>query len=438
MTEGRRAPARSLLRRAAVAGIVVAATEDRLPALCSTVIELRDGDGTARVHRVGRGEVVDDVLAAGVTDATARRAARALARFDDPELEVAGAGLPRPSACSRCSGLDPPTADGLRRAVGGGGRRSRPARPARRRRGRGAGGRPRPRRSARAGRGHHRRRQERAAAHARRRARRRVLRPTTSPSCSSTSRAAAPSTGAPGCPTPSGSSPTSTRTWRQRALRCLEAELRHRERTLASRGRGRPRPSTAAVPHQGPPLPRLVVVVDEFATLKAELPDFVDSLVGVAQRGRSLGVHLVLATQRPSGAVSDNIRANTNLRIALRVQDAADSTDVIDRPDAARIGREPARAGPRPARARRGRADPDRAGDRAARRPVTGRWWSARSGSGRGRRRSPPPKASPARARSPTSSGSSTRRRRRTAGRDGRRLGGRGRTRCRPRSTSTR
>ena len=82
-----------------------------------------------------------------------------------------------------------------------------------------------------------------------------------------------------------------------------------------------------------------MVVIDEFATLKAELPEFIDALVGVAQRGRSLGVHLLLATQRPQGAINDNIRANTNLRIALRVQDAADSTDVIDVPDAAAIPR---------------------------------------------------------------------------------------------------
>jgi S-DNA-T family DNA segregation ATPase FtsK/SpoIIIE len=86
-------------------------------------------------------------------------------------------------------------------------------------------------------------------------------------------------------------------------------------------------------------LPRLVVVVDEFATLKAELPDFVDALVGIAQRGRSLGVHLVLATQRPAGAVSDHVRANANLRIALRVQDAGDSTDVVDVVDAASLPR---------------------------------------------------------------------------------------------------
>ena len=63
-----------------------------------------------------------------------------------------------------------------------------------------------------------------------------------------------------------------------------------------------------------------------------ELPDFVTGLVNIAQRGRSLGIHLVLATQRPSGVVSPEIRANTNLRIALRVTDAAESQDVHQRP----------------------------------------------------------------------------------------------------------
>ena len=83
-----------------------------------------------------------------------------------------------------------------------------------------------------------------------------------------------------------------------------------------------------------------MIVIDEFATLAKELPEFVDGVVDVAQRGRSLGVHLVLATQRPGGVVTDDIRANTNLRIALRVADAAESDDVIDAPDAARIPRD--------------------------------------------------------------------------------------------------
>ena len=129
-----------------------------------------------------------------------------------------------------------------------------------------------------------------------------------------------------------------------RALRCLEAELRHREQRLRQVGAD----DLADLRRRaagGEPLPRLVVVVDEFATLAAELPDFVDALVGVAQRGRSLGVHLVLATQRPSGSVSEHIRANTALRVALRVQAAADSIDVLDVADAATIPRQrPGRA----------------------------------------------------------------------------------------------
>ncbi len=77
------------------------------------------------------------------------------------------------------------------------------------------------------------------------------------------------------------------------------------------------------------PLPRLVVVIDEFASLAKELPDFLGALVSIAQRGRSLGIHLVLATQRPAGVVTDDIRANTNLRIALRLQDRTDAHDVV-------------------------------------------------------------------------------------------------------------
>ncbi|MCU1499376.1 MAG: putative FtsK/SpoIIIE family protein [Acidimicrobiales bacterium] len=123
-----------------------------------------------------------------------------------------------------------------------------------------------------------------------------------------------------------------------RALRCLEAELRHREHRLREAGAADLGELRRGAP-TGPPLPRLAVVVDEFATLAAELPAFVDSLVGIAQRGRSLGVHLVLATQRPAGAVSEHIRSNTALRIALRVHSAADSTDVIGVPDAASLPR---------------------------------------------------------------------------------------------------
>ena len=99
-----------------------------------------------------------------------------------------------------------------------------------------------------------------------------------------------------------------------------------------------------AVP-RAEPLARLVVIIDEFATLAAELPDLLRAIVGVAQRGRSLGVHLVLATQRPGAAVSDDVRANTNLHICLRVQQPTESVDVIGVPDAAVLAKDrPGRA----------------------------------------------------------------------------------------------
>ena len=112
----------------------------------------------------------------------------------------------------------------------------------------------------------------------------------------------------------------------ERVLVSLDAEVRRRERLLRAAGvddlAGYRRTADD-------PLPRLVVVIDEFASLAKELPDFLGALVSIAQRGRSLGVHLLLATQRPAGVVTDDIRANTNLRIALRLQDRADSDDVV-------------------------------------------------------------------------------------------------------------
>ncbi|SES07222.1 DNA segregation ATPase FtsK/SpoIIIE, S-DNA-T family [Pedococcus cremeus] len=130
-----------------------------------------------------------------------------------------------------------------------------------------------------------------------------------------------------------------------RALTSLTAELKRREALFASvgardleewdqrRGRGTP------------PVPRLVIVIDEFRVLAEEYPDFLAGLVRIAAVGRSLGVHLVLATQRPAGVVSADIKANVHLRIALRVRDRADSDDVIDDPAAAGISeRTPGRA----------------------------------------------------------------------------------------------
>lgn len=85
------------------------------------------------------------------------------------------------------------------------------------------------------------------------------------------------------------------------------------------------------------PIPHLFIIIDEFAELKREEPEFMKELISVAQVGRSLGVHLILATQKPSGTVDDNIWSNSKFRLCLRVQDKQDSNDMLHKPDAAYI-----------------------------------------------------------------------------------------------------
>ena len=120
-----------------------------------------------------------------------------------------------------------------------------------------------------------------------------------------------------------------------RALTSLRAELHHREH-LFNRKKVK---DLLELEKRGDPEtpPALVIVIDEFAALVGDVPEFVDGVVDVAQRGRSLGIHLILATQRPAGVIKDNLRANTNLRVALRMADESDSSDVVDIKDAAHI-----------------------------------------------------------------------------------------------------
>ncbi|MGW6703707.1 FtsK/SpoIIIE domain-containing protein [Streptomyces sp. NPDC054956] len=127
----------------------------------------------------------------------------------------------------------------------------------------------------------------------------------------------------------------------ERALASLAAELHHRETILfnAATKDIEDYNDTRKLRPELEPMPRLVLVIDEFASLVNELPDFIAGLVDIARRGRSLGVHLILATQRPAGVVSADIRANTNLRIALRVTDGTESQDVIDAPDSGAIAK---------------------------------------------------------------------------------------------------
>ena len=85
------------------------------------------------------------------------------------------------------------------------------------------------------------------------------------------------------------------------------------------------------------PMPHLFIISDEFAELKSQQPDFMDRLISTARVGRSLGIHLILATQKPAGVVDDQIWSNSRFRVCLKVQEKADSLDMLKRPDAAEI-----------------------------------------------------------------------------------------------------
>lgn len=115
-----------------------------------------------------------------------------------------------------------------------------------------------------------------------------------------------------------------------RALVSVRAEITRRERLLAAHG-------CASVDELVEPPPRLVVVIDEFHALMSTHPRAADLLEHLTALGRSLGVHLILATQRPLGIVTGQMKANINIRICLRVRDDADSLDVIGVPDAAHL-----------------------------------------------------------------------------------------------------
>ncbi|QAV69088.1 cell division protein [Salinibacterium sp. UTAS2018] len=114
-----------------------------------------------------------------------------------------------------------------------------------------------------------------------------------------------------------------------RAFSSLRAELRHRERALAQ-AQVRDISDLSSVP-------RLVIVVDEFAAMMGDYPQLHTLFSDIAARGRSLGVHLILCTQRPSGVVRDSLLANADLRLSLRVNNGADSSAVIGNDKAAEL-----------------------------------------------------------------------------------------------------
>jgi S-DNA-T family DNA segregation ATPase FtsK/SpoIIIE len=124
-----------------------------------------------------------------------------------------------------------------------------------------------------------------------------------------------------------------------RALQALKAESKRRQRLFAEL-----KVSKIAEYHERrrvdtllPPVPRLIIIVDEFAELATQQPDFLDGLVSLARIGRSLGMHLILSTQQPSGIVTDQIWANSRFRLSMKFNKTEDSQAVLKRPDAAYI-----------------------------------------------------------------------------------------------------
>lgn len=108
----------------------------------------------------------------------------------------------------------------------------------------------------------------------------------------------------------------------RRAIESLRAELRRRERLLAERG-------VRSIDELVDGLARLVIVVDEFAAVVSGQPELHEVFADLAARGRSLGLHLVLCTQRPSGVIRDGVLANVTMRISLRVTDRSDSLAML-------------------------------------------------------------------------------------------------------------
>ncbi|WLQ06645.1 FtsK/SpoIIIE domain-containing protein [Arthrobacter oryzae] len=128
-----------------------------------------------------------------------------------------------------------------------------------------------------------------------------------------------------------------TRSELDRALSSLRAEIRYREEVLSAAQASDLEDYRAAGSPAGP-LAHLVLVIDEFRMLVEDAPEALKELMRIAAIGRSLGIHLVMATQRPQGALTADIRANVTSSIALRVQSEMESVDIINSRVAAGIG----------------------------------------------------------------------------------------------------
>nr|WP_232531620.1 FtsK/SpoIIIE domain-containing protein [Microlunatus antarcticus] len=348
LTEGRDAPARWLLghgrpmpqqlvqprQETQVSGIVLAATAEQLPAACTTVIDVgRDATGT--VTRPLDRLTIPDVVLAGVGLDSARSCAASLARFDDPELSIPGASLPGLVRLPPLLGIDEVNAAAIRRIWSSSTRISTPL-------GVGENGvfgidlvrdGPHGLVGGTTGSGKSEFLRSMVAGLAARND------PTRLTFILIDFKGGAAFKTCERLPHTIGTVSNLDEQLADRALTALEAELRYRQEMFARAGEGVDNLDAYLATKPEVPMPRLLLVIDEFAMLAKDYPDVLKSLVSVAAVGRTLGVHMILATQRPAGVVNEDILANTNLRVALRVQSRDDSTNVIGVPAAAAIGR---------------------------------------------------------------------------------------------------
>ncbi|MGO2140097.1 MAG: FtsK/SpoIIIE domain-containing protein [Leucobacter sp.] len=349
LTEGRESPAREMLgygrktpgtvermgeRARLVSGIVIAATADQLPAACTVVVDVA-ADAAATVHHPEELTQVDDVILAGLSEEQAAEAARNLARFEDPELIVPGASLPPLVRLPDLLDVETLNAETVRELWATSPGLSTPI-------GLGENGPlsldivkdgPHGLVGGTTGSGKSEFLRSFVAGLAARND------PTELNFILIDFKGGAAFKACERLPHTIGTISNLDEQLADRALRALEAEMERRQRLFAEAGEDVDNLPAYLATNPAEPLPRLLLVIDEFAMLAKDFPDVLASLVSVGAVGRTLGVHMILATQRPAGVVNDDILANTNLRVALRVQSREDSANVIGVPSAASIGR---------------------------------------------------------------------------------------------------
>lgn len=349
LTEGRDAPARALLgmgrsatgtyvnpreRPPRAAGIVIAASLEQLPASCTTIIKVGE-DAAATVEQPEDLTRVEDVILAGLDREEALRCAMHVARFDDPELNVPGASLPALVRLPELLGYELPDAAAVARLWKAPSGVSAPI-------GTGENGvlsldlvkdGPHGLVGGTTGSGKSEFLRSLVAGLAARND------PTRLNFILIDFKGGAAFKACERLPHTIGTISNLDEQLADRALQALEAEMERRQRVFAQAGEGIDNLNAYMATNPAEPMPRLLLVIDEFAMLAKDFPDVLQALVSVGAVGRTLGVHMILATQRPAGVVNDDILANTNLRVALRVQSREDSTNVIGVPNASAIGR---------------------------------------------------------------------------------------------------